>query len=279
MMTILRNKFKKMKVSIYVSCHKKIKKPFGSFFMHFVEAGRQLHEKPFYKLGDDSGDNISIKNKSYNELTTQYWVWKNDMESDIVGFCHYRRYFKNKRATINKPFFAQALKPKEIKNILKTNDIICRKFDLKMVTKDRIDTSDSTLRTCDIPLVRNIIFSKYGEHDAIAFDEVMNRSWNYLQNMYICSKKLSDEYSSWLFPILEELENNISEDELIGQEKRIYGLWGEYLLSVFIKSRNLKVYECGTIFTEAPFSPWTRLKSKGLLGLFSYIKRKVFNNE
>ena len=43
-------------------------------------------------LHDDEGDNISNKNKTYCELTAQYWAWKN-MEADYYGFFHYRRYF------------------------------------------------------------------------------------------------------------------------------------------------------------------------------------------
>lgn len=43
-------------------------------------------------MADNTGDNISFKNKSYCELTTQYWAWKN-VEAEYYGFCHYRRYF------------------------------------------------------------------------------------------------------------------------------------------------------------------------------------------
>ena len=45
--------------------------------------------------GDDTGDNISDKNRYYSELTGIYWAWKNRKE-DIVGCCHYRRYFTAK---------------------------------------------------------------------------------------------------------------------------------------------------------------------------------------
>ena len=45
-------------------------------------------------LRDDDGENISEHNPKYNELSAQYWAWKNYDKfdnPDYIGFWHYRR--------------------------------------------------------------------------------------------------------------------------------------------------------------------------------------------
>lgn len=46
------------------------------------------HKKP-------NGDNINYLNPVYSEIVTLYYVWKNKIKSDYVGFNHYRRMFGN----------------------------------------------------------------------------------------------------------------------------------------------------------------------------------------
>ena len=57
-----------------------------------VMAGNARHEQKSAITGDDSGENISIKNPYYSELTGIYWAWKNTKQ-DVTGSCHYRRFF------------------------------------------------------------------------------------------------------------------------------------------------------------------------------------------
>ena len=47
-------------------------------------------------IGDDTGDNISQKNREYCECTVLYWAWKNYDKlgnPDYIGFMQYRRHF------------------------------------------------------------------------------------------------------------------------------------------------------------------------------------------
>ena len=47
-------------------------------------------------IGDNTGENISSKNRQYCELTGIYWVWKHYQEignPDYIGFMTYRRHF------------------------------------------------------------------------------------------------------------------------------------------------------------------------------------------
>lgn len=37
--------------------------------------------------------NINYLNHFYSEIVTMYWAWKNNIQSEKIGFCHYRRRF------------------------------------------------------------------------------------------------------------------------------------------------------------------------------------------
>lgn len=110
-----------MSTEIFVCTHKKFKYglPFG---YRILQVGASLNADLGY-LRDDNGENISMKNHNYCELTGLYWVWKN-VTSDYVGLVHYRRYFYKSRiaAVANDP-----LSVAYIEKQLKYYDIILPK--------------------------------------------------------------------------------------------------------------------------------------------------------
>ena len=88
-----------MDIKILVASHKKAEMPEDSMYLP-VHVGRALYpDREFGYQSDAEGDNISIKNPYYCELTALYWAWKN-LKADYVGLAHYRRHFSYVENTI-----------------------------------------------------------------------------------------------------------------------------------------------------------------------------------
>ena len=78
-------------IKIYVVCHKPSYVPENPYLCP-IQVGTALSGNELEgMLHDNEGDNISDRNKTYCELTAQYWAWKND-DADYYGFFHYSRY-------------------------------------------------------------------------------------------------------------------------------------------------------------------------------------------
>ena len=235
---------------------------YGDKHYKLLHVGSALTEKRFgteYLL-DSIGDNISLKNKSFCELTGLYWVWKN-ADDTIVGLEHYRRYLAdNKRGT-------SPLAYDDIVKILEKKDVI-----LPKITK-----IPSTVRYAyslmhhekDLELLRKVICNLYPDY-VKDYDDVLNGRELYICNIMICKKELMDEYCQWLFDILFELEKMIDISDYDDRQKRIFGFLSERLLNVWIRHNHLKIYECKMINTEQKF--YTKFTSK-----LYYIARYIFN--
>lgn len=65
-----------------------------------IKSDYNLYDTKIIKLYNSNNlslkeDNINYLNKYLSEFVTYYYVWKNQIKSDYVGFCHYRRHFTN----------------------------------------------------------------------------------------------------------------------------------------------------------------------------------------
>ena len=91
-----------MDIKILVAAHKTYRMPEDDIFMP-VHVGAAGKESIGYQR-DDEGENISLKNPYFCELTGLYWMWKN-CDNEYNGLVHYRRYFATRKHVAgNNPF-------------------------------------------------------------------------------------------------------------------------------------------------------------------------------
>ncbi|MFY9152563.1 MAG: DUF4422 domain-containing protein [Prolixibacteraceae bacterium] len=254
-------------------------------FVFYYKAGSVLTSDPLYQPlmagnatlpertkipGDDTGDNISAKNKYYSELTGIYWVWKNTSQ-DITGSCHYRRYFtaqpepiayQAKRmlfylAGLYKKrygliytgridrFLPRILNYKEIGQIFSEYDAI---FPVRR--KFRYSVKEHYRRyhdVRDLDLLAGILDEKYPEYLA-AFDQVLEGNRLYANNMFVLKKEHYGPFMNWWFDLLFEFENRINKTDYQGYQQRIMGFIAERLLTVWVEHQQLRIKELPVIY-------------------------------
>lgn len=214
-------------------------------------------------LGDDTGDNISEKRMYLNELTVQYWAWKN-IDADYYGLCHYRRYLnlsncqsysENQFQLVQEPYITKEiidkyrLEEKSALHWIKKHDIVTtRLFDISKIENDpnynhfkRYErTVGKTLASSSIKKTLEIIKTLYPDYYDTAKAH-FSSSTAYFCNCFIMKKNLFHDYSKWLFNILFELEKNIDYTLLSENQSRIVGFISEDLLSIYLKYINNKI--------------------------------------
>ena len=222
-------------------------------------ANKNMGEKNY--LRENQGDNnISDRNFTFCELTGLYWIWKNSKD-DIVGLCHYRRYFgKNKR------FFKQ-------NSILTKNDILkqLNDYDVILPSKGMNEYNGYTAEAFFNKnhdhkvweMCRQII-SENNKDYLDAFNWFSKEKTGYCYNMFIMSREMMDEYCSWLFPILFELDKKIDYSRYDSYNTRMIRFVGERSINVWVRKKQLTVKEFPVFSTEEP-------------GFLQRIQKKLFN--
>jgi hypothetical protein len=220
--------------------------------------------------GDDTGENISSKNKYYCELTGIFWVWKNT-QSDVTGACHYRRYFTAKPEPVlykikrllyfpiglykrrygliytgnTSLFIPRIINKKEIEDLLSQYDAIlpqARKLNYSVEVHYQRYHSPH-----DLSVLKSILAEKYPDY-LPAFQQVFQSKRLYANNMFILKNNHYQEFMNWWFDILFEFEKRVDLSRLTGYQTRIIGFISERLLNVWFKHKNLKVAELPVIY-------------------------------
>ena len=236
-----------MELKIVIAAHKAFSPPseLGFVPLQVGAAGKE----PMGFARDDAGDNISVRNASYCELTGLYWAWKNLPDADAIGLCHYRRYFKAKFQDMEDLLDRTAcILPKPRNYFIETN----------------YSQYAHAHHAIDLDTARAIIAERHSECLA-AFDDTMRSRKGHRFNMLIMTRPLLDRYCAWLFDILFELEKGLDVSAYSPYDRRVFGFVGERLLDVWIRANNIPYAELPVLHTESQHWP---------MKIIRFLKRK-----
>lgn len=215
----------KQKGHIYVVTHKQVDICENNGFVPIAVGGADLHYQN--GLSDNSGENISNKNPNYCELTALYWIWKNRLDEEYSGLCHYRRYFYR---TI---FHQKPMTYDMCQSYMKHYDVILPypKAWIGQTVAGWYIYDEG--RQSELDLLREVVLEKYPEY-LESYDETMNSYEAFYYNMFFMPTNLLNNYCSWLFDILFEVEKRINLDGYTKKQARIFGYLSERLFNVWI---------------------------------------------
>lgn len=216
---------------IYVLTHKKIDLPTDKIY-EALHVGRSISQDLGY-LGDNTGDNISNLNPFFGELTGIYWIWQNDLESDFIGVCHYRRFFLNHCDEI--------LNEHELEILLSDYDCITSDQTSTGVTNH--ESYGKTHPIKDLDIVIESLKKLYPDY-ATSCDEYMSDNKSCYSNLAVMPRQMFSDYCSWLFSILFDASEKINVDDYDLYQRRVYGFLSEMLLDIYVRHNNFNVYRC-----------------------------------
>ena len=253
----------KKNVRVLVATHKKYEMPKDKIYMP-IQVGAEGKDDLGYDR-DNVGNNISLKNPYFCELTGLYWAWKN-LKADYVGLSHYRRHFKGEKKSKNK--FECILSEKEINKLLKSNDIILPKK-RNYYIETLYSHYEHTMYIEPLDITGEILKEKYPEYYH-EFELLKERKTSHMFNMFIMKKEIMDKYCEWLFDVLFELEKKVDNSKYDSFHARFYGRVSELLLDVWLNTNGYK-------YTEVPVMSMEKVNwwKKGT----SFLKAKFFGKK
>lgn len=209
-------------------------------WMTSIQVGAALCKERVADVLDCEGENISAKNVNYSELTALYWIWKNplhqkgaDNEKGYYGLSHYRRILELSEDDLLK---------------LVDNDIdVVLPYPMPY-EPDIGEHHKRYLADADWQALCAALAELQPEY-AEALPEILRQQYLYNYNIILAKKSVLAKYCSWLFPILERVEQ-LSTPKGWERQDRYIGYMGETLETLyFMHNRNrLNIVHAGCRF-------------------------------
>lgn len=179
--------------------------------------------------------NINELNPIINELTGIYDVWKN-FDDDIVGFCHYHRFFID---SLGEELPQDALK------------LILQEANAKILVPFHVTYPDMTIRQSlerdfreDLPMFNKYMDMLYAAEPGL--EEYFNGRTFHPRNMFVCRRALLNEYCNWLFDLIIPVAERFKARDFNKYHhyySRMIGFIAERLLTYYIKKMDYSFIE------------------------------------
>lgn len=227
-------------IRLFVCCHRPDQQVPQHPLLYPIQVGAALagvHFEGF--LHDDEGEHISGQNRSYCELTAQYWAWKN-VRADYYGFFHYRRYLCPDM-TVKGPYTLERVPTEELLEKMGYGNLeaVIHKYDLIVPREEYLHctvyehyASAKYHHGEDLQLVQQIIDEMYPEY-AEASRAYLSGRVVFYGNIYIMRRNVFDHYCQWLFSILHQFDMRANVAGYGPQEQRVNGYLAERLFGIY----------------------------------------------
>lgn len=234
-------------ITIYTVAHKEFEEPKDKLFVPVFVGNGEISRKNV--LRDSRGDNIADLNPKINELTALYWIWKNT-RTDVVGVCHYRRYFAINPEAANMDFdlMDQGRIETELNvyEMIVSNAVCSYPFSLEEQLKKTVNVAAFDK---GMELVRGRIVDVCPEYLS-EFDRCLQGFIMYPCNMFITTWDIFSNYCQWLFEIIIDVSGKMDVSMYDSYSQRVIGFIAERLLTVWIKHNNIRVKEYPVIMIK-----------------------------
>jgi hypothetical protein len=196
-------------------------------YVHPLQVGAALCTERVADLIDCQGENISRKNVNYSELTGLYWIWKNRLQNSsdaYAGLVHYRRILNMSEDDILR---------------LADNDIdVVLPYPMPY-EPDIEEHHKRYIKEADWNALLTALKELQPEY-AEAFRDILKQQYMYNYNIIMAKKSVLADYCSWLFPLLERIEQ-LSDPVGSARADRYIGYMGETLETLYFMYNKYKL--------------------------------------
>lgn len=232
----------KMDIRIVVAAHKAYWMPDDPMYLPLHVGRCGCGDIGF--SGDDTGEHISDRNRTYCELTGLYWAWKN-LDAEYVGLVHYRRHFAGKRWGEKR---ARVITQAQLVKRLERCDVLLPQKRHYFI-ENTYDQYVHAHHAQDLNVTRDILVQSHPRY-VQAFDACMKRESGHRFNMLVMKREKLKSYCTFLFSVLFELERRLDITAYSDYDARVFGFVGERLLDVWLEANDIDYEDIPYVFME-----------------------------